>query len=82
MTEAYKMLGYTTYHGFDFAVRLDQQVQWIKAIHAKYSGVGEPFEKKDFDALLGEYEVLSDVPVVGFTEELLEMYPEVTTAPP
>ncbi|KAF2008518.1 hypothetical protein BU24DRAFT_497956 [Aaosphaeria arxii CBS 175.79] len=76
MMEAYKILGFSTYHGTDFVDRPDDQVQWEKAVDAKWFGKGRPFERADFDAFLGEFHVLSDLPVIGFSEELLEMYPE------
>ena len=79
MMAAYQELGYTTYHGFQYMAigGGPAQIEWERAIDAKWYGKGKPFTKEDFDELLGEYEVLSDFPVVGFSEELLEMYPEV-----
>ena len=53
-------------------------VQWEKAIDAKYYGKGQPFGRKEFDSFLGEWAVLSDFPAIGFTDELLDAYPEVS----
>lgn len=32
---------------------------WIKALEAKFEGKGKPFEKEDFDELLGDFAVSS-----------------------
>ncbi|PGH00598.1 hypothetical protein GX51_05697 [Blastomyces parvus] len=76
MMAAYKILGFTIYNGFMFGDRAGDQPLWERAIDAKFYGKGKPFAREDFDAFLGEFEVLSDVPVIGFTEEFVEMYPE------
>ncbi|OAX81408.1 hypothetical protein ACJ72_04253 [Emergomyces africanus] len=76
MMAAYKILGLTTYHGFNFVERTRDQTQWERAIDAKFYGKGRPFEREDFDAFLGEFGVLSDVPAIGFSEEFIEMYPD------
>ncbi|KAF2477675.1 uncharacterized protein BDR25DRAFT_299522 [Lindgomyces ingoldianus] len=75
MMAAYNALGLSTYHGFDFIARPSDQILWEKAIDAKFYGRGRPFEKDDFDAFLGDFQVLSDFPVLGFTEEFIKMYP-------
>ncbi|KAK2794273.1 hypothetical protein FQN52_008631 [Onygenales sp. PD_12] len=76
MMAAYQRLGLTTYHGFDFVERESDQVEWEKAIDAKWYGKGTPFKREDFDAFLGEFGVISDFPAIGFSEEFIEMYPE------
>ncbi|PGH29361.1 hypothetical protein GX50_07885 [[Emmonsia] crescens] len=76
MMAAYKTLGLTTYHGFNFVERTSDQPLWERAIDAKFYGNGKLFKREDFDAFLGEFEVLSDVPAIGFSEEFIEMYPE------
>jgi hypothetical protein len=76
MMQAYQRLGLQTYHGFDFIENDEHQVQWKKAIDAKFYGKGKPFTKADFDAFLGDYSVISDFPFIGFWEEFLEWYPE------
>lgn len=76
MKAAYEKLGLPTYHGFDFIDNPQHQILWEKAIDAKWYAKGKPFSREEFDSFLGEYAVLSDVPVIGFSEELLEAYPE------
>lgn len=76
MKKAYETLGLPTYHGFDWIQRPNDQVQWDKAIKAKFYGEGPMLTKKDFDELLGDFEVLSDFPFLGFWEEFVEWYPE------
>ena len=77
MKAAYEQLGLPTYHGFDYIEHPDHQILWDKAVNAKYLGKGKPFGRKEFDAFLGDWAVLSDFPVLGFTEGLLDAYPEV-----
>ncbi|PGG99210.1 hypothetical protein AJ79_08640 [Helicocarpus griseus UAMH5409] len=69
--------GPSTYHGFDFPARPDRQILWDRAINAKFYGKGKPFEQEDFDKILGEASVVSDVPAIAFAEELVGMFPEV-----
>ncbi|EEH20498.2 hypothetical protein PABG_07854 [Paracoccidioides brasiliensis Pb03] len=76
MMAAYQILGLRTYHGFDFVERTSDQVQWERAIDAKFYGKGKPLAREDFDAFLGDFHVLSDMPVIGFSEEFVDMYPE------
>jgi hypothetical protein len=80
MMTAYNILGLSTYHGFDF-IAPDagrDQMLWEQAIDAKFYGKGKPFQEEDFDAFLGDYAVLSDLPCLGFTEEFVQMYPKVS----
>lgn len=35
-----------------------------------------PFGRKEFDQLLGEYEIASDIPSIVFAQELIDAYPE------
>jgi hypothetical protein len=76
MMQAYQKLGLTTYHGFDFIENDEHQVRWKKAIDAKFYGKGRLFTKADFDAFLGDYAVVSDIPFLGFWEEFLDWYPD------
>ncbi|KAF2134361.1 hypothetical protein P153DRAFT_254175, partial [Dothidotthia symphoricarpi CBS 119687] len=80
MMEAYKILGYTKYHGFDYIdpSRRHNLPKWEAAIDAKFYEKGRPYTKEDFDQddFLGEFEVLSDFPCLAFTEEFLEWYPD------
>ncbi|KAK5988336.1 hypothetical protein PT974_12486 [Cladobotryum mycophilum] len=49
---------------------------WLKAVRAKYDGVGEPFKGDDFDQLLWNYDAVSDDPCCLFVEELIAAYPD------
>ncbi|KAJ3960975.1 hypothetical protein N0V92_002325 [Colletotrichum tropicale] len=76
MKAAYEELGLPTYHGFEYMLRPDDQKAWTEAYLAKYEGKGTPFGRKEFDEILKGWAVLSDCPVLGFTDDLLEAYPE------
>lgn len=41
-----------------------------------WSGKGQPFERTDWDQLLGNFAAVSDVPIICFAKELIEAYPE------
>ena len=59
---------------------------WLEGLRAKFPSAAlssspssyspEPFGRKEFDNLLGEYEVVSDAPSIVFSEELIDLYPE------
>ncbi|KAM5442258.1 hypothetical protein MferCBS31731_002632 [Microsporum ferrugineum] len=49
---------------------------WLKAVRAKYDGIGEPFKGADFDQLLWNYDAVSDDPCCLFVEELVAAYPD------
>jgi Sulfotransferase domain len=66
MKAAYEKLGIPTYHGFDFIVNPEHQILWKRAIDAKYYDKGKPFTKADFDAFLGDYGAMCDMPSLGF----------------
>ncbi|KAJ5374315.1 hypothetical protein N7517_006321, partial [Penicillium concentricum] len=70
-------LGYDgTYHGYAAAVEYPRDCEmWLRAMRAKYDGVGEPFVKQDWDQLLGDYQAVCDVPTACFAEELMTAYP-------
>ncbi|KAK1506516.1 uncharacterized protein CCOS01_16568 [Colletotrichum costaricense] len=78
MKAAYEELGMPTYHGFVYIERPQDHLRWFDAVQAKYYGKGKPFTTEDFDDLVGEWAVVSDNPVIGFVEELLQTYPEVS----
>jgi hypothetical protein len=82
MKAAYEELGIPCYHGFDFTDEFSHRPLWEKAINAKYHGKGKPFTREDFDAFLGDWGALSDIPAIGFAEELMAMYPEVSFVTP
>lgn len=49
---------------------------WIEAIDAKFNGIGEPYGKDQWDALLGHCQAITDSPCVFFYKELLAAYPD------
>ncbi|PVH96793.1 hypothetical protein DM02DRAFT_730959 [Periconia macrospinosa] len=81
MMAAYKTLGYTPYHGFDFMAHPSHQILWEHGIDAKFyarSSRAAPLTKSDFDSasFLGPFDVLSDFPVLAWKTELLDWYPD------
>lgn len=49
---------------------------WIEALEAKFKGIGKPYGKDEWDALLGHCQAITDTPCVLFYEELLAAYPD------
>jgi len=49
---------------------------WRQAFLAKFRGQGRPFEKKDWDQLLGYCQAVTDLPTSAFVPELLAAYPD------
>jgi hypothetical protein len=49
---------------------------WLEAFRAKYDGNGTPFERTEFDQLLGHCQAVCDGPATCLTLELLEAYPD------
>lgn len=49
---------------------------WRKAFLTKYHGHGRPFEKRDWDQLLGHCQAVIDLPTSAFVPELLAAYPD------
>ncbi|CZS79673.1 unnamed protein product [Fusarium graminearum] len=75
---ALKILGFRSYH---FAEVLSNDANdhvqlWMKALRAKYEGVGKPVSREDFDEILWNYDSVSDEPCCLFVEELIAAYPE------
>ena len=77
MMAAYRILGYTTYHGFDFVASVPHQRIWDRAVEGKF-GRAPCFTKSDWESeeFLGPYQVLSDYPVLTFSAEFLDMWPD------
>ncbi|BFZ61737.1 hypothetical protein YB2330_002812 [Saitoella coloradoensis] len=73
MCEALRQLGYETYHMTSlFENALDADM-WRDAVEAKYFGNGMPFERKEWDQLLG---AVTDFPCAAFAPELIAAYPD------
>jgi hypothetical protein len=49
---------------------------WIEAMNAKFKGIGKPYGKDEWDALLGHCQAVTDTPCVVFYKELLAAYPD------
>ena len=77
MMAAYRILGYTTHHGFDSASTPSHQALWDRAVEGKF-GRAPRFTRADYETeqFLGPYQVLCDYPTVWFAEEFLELWPE------
>lgn len=78
LRQALVQLGYKDcYH---FASTLQENPRdaemWIEALNAKFKGIGEPYEKAQWDALLGHCQAITDTPCVMFYKELLAAYPD------
>ena len=77
MTEAFKILGISSYHGLTLIANASRDSEpWCRALDAKFHGKGAHFTGEDWDSLLGEYSAVSDVPAICFAEELMAIYPE------
>lgn len=59
MCAALDVLGLRSYHWNEVIKNKNNgHLQlWLKAVQAKYDGLGEPFEGEDFDRLLWDYDV-------------------------
>jgi len=80
MWDALKLLGYIDcYHMFNLMIDPDDNDMWIDAINGKFfSHLGhKPFEKKDWDQLLGHCQVRSDDHICHFcpTVRLTHLFP-------
>ncbi|KAH7094592.1 P-loop containing nucleoside triphosphate hydrolase protein [Paraphoma chrysanthemicola] len=49
---------------------------WTEAIEAKHFGKGKPYDREEFDKLLGDYDVVKCPHALLFSEELVKAYPE------
>lgn len=45
------------YHFRDIVFNTEHMHLWLRAMKAKFDGVGKPFQGEDFDQMLGEYDV-------------------------
>lgn len=52
------MLGYRTYHGFEFVKNGKRDMDLLtEALEAKHYGVCHPYGRAEFDKLFGDYDV-------------------------
>ncbi|KAK1144132.1 hypothetical protein N8T08_005794 [Aspergillus melleus] len=78
LTEALRILGYNeAYHGYQLMLSNPRDGEmWMRALRAKFDGIGKPFGREEWDKLLGHCQAVCDVPALCFAEELIEAYPE------
>ncbi|KAL8847471.1 MAG: hypothetical protein Q9221_007497 [Calogaya cf. arnoldii] len=76
MQLALNILGFPCYHGITLITNISDTEMWNSALDAKFFGKGEQFKRDDWDALLGNYGAIADLPAILFAEELLLCYPE------
>lgn len=66
-----------TYHGYEACLENPRDCKlWLEGLRAKFDRVGKPFDRDEFDQLLGHCQAVTDVPCAVFAEELIAAYPE------
>lgn len=74
---ALKQLGFNDTYHMDCLFENPPDIDlWRQAFLAKFCGQGRPFEKKDWDQLLGHCQAVTDLPTSAFVPELLAAYPD------
>ncbi|KAJ7138270.1 P-loop containing nucleoside triphosphate hydrolase protein [Mycena epipterygia] len=77
MRAALSILGYGNTHHIGRAMANPGEVKaWTAAIDAKFCQQGKPYEREDWDRLLGDFRAVADVPGILFAEELVRAYPD------
>lgn len=77
MRTALEQLGFSdTYHMKSVYENPPDVGLWRQAILAKFQGQGKPFEKEQWDQLLGHCQAVTDLPASAFTPELIAAYPD------
>lgn len=78
LRQALVQLGYKDCYHFASVLQENplDSVLWLEALKAKFRGIGAPYSKKEWDALLGHCQAITDTPCVLFYKELLEAYPD------
>ncbi len=77
MRVALKQLGFNdTYHMESLFENPPDIDLWCQAILAKFKGQGKPFEKEQWDQLLGHCQAVADFPTSAFIPELIAAYPD------
>jgi hypothetical protein len=78
LRQALIRLGYSDCYHFASTLQenpLDTTL-WLEALNAKFKGIGKPYGKPEWDALLGHCQAATDTPCVIFYKELLLAYPD------
>jgi len=71
-------LGYNPiWHGFEMPLsRPTESALWVPLLRAKARGDNQPGKSMNWDVILGDCEVVMDMPPGVFAEELLDFYPD------
>ncbi|KAH8647639.1 hypothetical protein BX600DRAFT_442997 [Xylariales sp. PMI_506] len=74
---ALNILGFRAYHSTDLWLDSQENVEsWMRAFDWKYQGKGKPFDRLQWDEILGDYMSTIDAPAQFFAAELAEAYPD------
>ncbi|KAJ7161892.1 P-loop containing nucleoside triphosphate hydrolase protein [Mycena crocata] len=77
MRKALETLGYNDTHHMQAVLVNPLEVDmWTEAVKAKFSGVGKPYGREEWDELLGHCQAVTDLPAIMFSEELIAAYPD------
>ncbi|KAJ7722398.1 NAD dependent epimerase [Mycena metata] len=76
MALALETLGYHKTSHSDALFNPYEIDMWMDAINAKFFGKGKPYQREDWDHLLGRFQAVTDAPHYLFAKELIEAYPE------
>ncbi|KAI9690293.1 MAG: hypothetical protein M1822_009254 [Bathelium mastoideum] len=76
MQAALNKLGYPCYNGFTLISNPRDAEMWVEALDAKFFNKGTPFTRRDWDQLLGDASSVGDVPVIAFSDDLIDAYPD------
>jgi hypothetical protein len=85
ISTALRKLGYTPHNMREVLVKPSELPLWQEAVNVTLLPVSErpakqrnmpPYGREEFDKLLGEYDVVTDLPGVAFSKELIEAYPD------
>ena len=78
LRQALVQLGYKDCYHFSSTLQENPRdaEMWIEALNAKFKGIGQPYGKEQWDALLGHCQAVTDTPCVIFYKELLAAYPD------
>lgn len=74
---ALKQLGFNDTYHMDCLFENPSDIDlWRQAFLAKFKGQGKPFEKEQWDQLLGHCQAVCDLPTTAFVPELIAAYPD------
>ncbi|KAJ7327843.1 P-loop containing nucleoside triphosphate hydrolase protein, partial [Mycena albidolilacea] len=77
MRAALSVLGYGNAHHIGRVMANPAEMDsWNAAINAKFRDEGTPYGPKEWDALLGKFKAVADVPGILFASELIQAYPQ------